>query len=228
VVVADKPGSFWTTLPGILTGLAALITAVGGLLGAVQQFRGDGGGEAATTSTAPTTTSATSTVSGGASARGAPEPARRPSLRRVSASAISGTASSELAPSPQGFTYVVENTLDGDRATAWVEGAAGAGIGQTLEYRFRRRLRLARLRIVNGYAKSEKAFRENARIRDAVLTTAAGTFPLELADHRRPQRVARDFGTTSFVRLSVKSVYPGSEFDDLAVTEIGFDRRASG
>jgi hypothetical protein len=27
----DKP-SFWATLPGILTGLAALLTAIGGLL----------------------------------------------------------------------------------------------------------------------------------------------------------------------------------------------------
>jgi len=28
----DKKGNFWTTLPGILTGLAALITAIAGLL----------------------------------------------------------------------------------------------------------------------------------------------------------------------------------------------------
>ena len=33
----DDKGSFWTTIPGMLTGLAAIITAIGGLLLALSQ-----------------------------------------------------------------------------------------------------------------------------------------------------------------------------------------------
>lgn len=57
-----KSGSFWTTLPGILTGIAAIITAVGGLIAALAAagvFDGDDGGSAD-----PPDTVATTTISG--------------------------------------------------------------------------------------------------------------------------------------------------------------------
>jgi len=41
----DNTKSFWTTLPGILTGVAALLTAVGGLLTAIDWQGNDDGSE---------------------------------------------------------------------------------------------------------------------------------------------------------------------------------------
>lgn len=36
----DRPGGFWTSLPGILTGVAAVIAAVGGLVAGLSQWSG--------------------------------------------------------------------------------------------------------------------------------------------------------------------------------------------
>lgn len=60
--------AFWTTLPGILTGLAALITAV---VGAVAVFQTQGGGDSS-----PATTGEAVTTPDGSSVPGAPSKGR--------------------------------------------------------------------------------------------------------------------------------------------------------
>ena len=56
-----------------------------------------------------------------------------------------------------------------------------------------------------------------------VTDTVATTW--ELADGPAPQTLTRAFGRTSSVRLEVLSVYPGSKYLDLAVSEVSFGAR---
>jgi hypothetical protein len=58
-------------------------------------------------------------------------------------------------------TYGPTNLLDGDPATAWCEGAAGAGVGEAVLLKLPG---AGTLQIVNGYSKSPDRFAQNGRV----------------------------------------------------------------
>jgi hypothetical protein len=192
--------SFWRTLPGIITGLAGLLGAIAALIPVL-----DSGQEPdirqSVESPSPTGVS----------------------LRRSPSGRILVTATSTLpSVTSQGLSYYPTNTVDGDSATAWSEGDAGAGEGESITWRFGKRIMLQRIDIVNGYQKSPSHFAENSRVREALLRTEAGDFRVVLRDIPWPQRIRRSFGNTSFVTLEIKSVYSGSRYEDTLITEVVF------
>jgi hypothetical protein len=139
------------------------------------------------------------------------------------------TATSILPPDPvEGLTYDPSNTLDGDLSTAWSEGVPGHGEGESLTFRFPAPFEIARIDLVNGYAKSPRLFEENSRARDVVITTDTGDLPFTLDDRKSTQRIVPPSGGTSFVRIEVGSVYPGARFEDLSITEVRFWRFGEG
>jgi len=142
---------------------------------------------------------------------------------KVDPGSIQAQASSELPPE-NGLTYGIGNTLDGDTQTAWNSNGSqvGTGVGQVLSYRFAGRVHLRRIELVNGYAKNDSVFRRNGRINAVAITTDAGTFEVSLEDSQQPQTVEQDFGVTKAVSLRVLSVYEGSKYRDLGLTEIAF------
>ena len=74
-------------------------------------------------------------------------------------------ASSSLK-SFKGIKYSAENAGDLNYKTAWIEGVVGYGIGEYLLYRFPpQNPRITKIIVVNGYVKSEKAWRENSRVK---------------------------------------------------------------
>jgi RNA polymerase subunit RPABC4/transcription elongation factor Spt4 len=168
-------------------------------------------------------------TSGGGAATGTPPASRTPAstaateLTRVDPGSIQAQASSELPPAGD-LTYGIGNTLDGNTQTAWNSNGAqvGTGVGQVLSYRFADRVHLRRIELVNGYAKSDRVFGQNARINAVAITTDSGTIEVSLADSRQSQTVEQDFGVTRGVSLRVLSVYPGSKYPDLGLTEIAF------
>ena len=115
--------------------------------------------------------------------------------------------------------------LDSDQWTAWNEGAAGDGVGESLLYEFDKQRNLEKFEIVNGYAKSSKVYVENARIRLARITTATGSNAVILRDVARWQSLRVSKGLTNFVRLEILEVYPGIKYHDCAVTEVRFVER---
>jgi hypothetical protein len=166
-----------------------------------------------------------STPQVGGTATGTPPPSRTASsqVTKVDPAGIQAQASSELPPE-DGRTYEIGNTLDGDTRTAWNSNGdeVGAGVGQVLSYRFADRVHLRRIELVNGYAKSERVYRQNGRINAVAITTDTGTFEVSLDDSMQPQTVEQDFGVTKAVSLRVLSVYPGSRYRDLGLTDIAF------
>lgn len=70
-------------------------------------------------------------------------------------------------------SYSVENLVDGNPATAWVEGVDGYGEGQTLEFCMACNYdyacgaeQISKIHIVNGYAKNEATFKNNSRVNE--------------------------------------------------------------
>jgi hypothetical protein len=116
-------------------------------------------------------------------------------------------------------------TIDGDPSTAWNDGVRGDPTGESLEYRFASPVQLTQIEVINGYDKvvaEGDRFEQNARIRQMTIQTDAGETATELQDTREPQSFAAEFGPTCQVTIVVDSIYPGAEFEDVALSEITF------
>lgn len=68
---------------------------------------------------------------------------------------------SSVLPSQGRFDYGAAQAVDGNRETAWVEGAAGRGVGETLSVDFGQAVALEGFALVPGYVKSGPAFVQN-------------------------------------------------------------------
>jgi hypothetical protein len=86
----------------------------------------------------------------------------------------------------------------------------GSGVGETLTYRFADPLHLARIELINGYAKTAQLYAANGRIRGVDIITNRRTFRATLSDTVHRQRLDQDFGLTQTVTLRVTSIYPGA------------------
>ena len=131
---------------------------------------------------------------------------------------------------PQGANdYTPDNVIDGDIRTAWVEGVPGLARGAQLRFRLPNRVALARIRVVNGYAKSTAVLLDNAAPRTVLIRSDGmrGALRRTLARDSRPQSIRAAFGKTRQVSIEIVSAYRGDRFQDLAISEIWFFATAS-
>jgi hypothetical protein len=141
-----------------------------------------------------------------------------------------GCVSSHLH-SQSGNRYVVQNLFDGNTATAWCEGAAGNGRGETITFEWSDAAPLQGLFITNGYTKSSDIWRKNNRIRDLVVTvwdhswSGPRTTTIRLHDSPLEEQVTLPWHAPSPVRLELRigSVYRGSKYQDTCVSELWTD-----
>jgi hypothetical protein len=130
-------------------------------------------------------------------------------------------ASSVLRPQ-LGNSYGTANLFSNDNAEAWVEGRPGAGIGEWITIEFPE-LRLVRAVIVrNGYQKTRDIFLRNARVRRLRLVFSGGeTEILTLRDSMDLQTLTLASPVRAWwVQLVVEDVYPGTRYDDTAITKL--------
>lgn len=126
--------------------------------------------------------------------------------------------------------YKASNIYDGDLGTAWVEGVKGHGIGQWIEFKnVSARMEgdwcgVGAISILNGYVKSDKAWRENGRIkRLKVYCNGKPKYILELQNSRSSQTFNVDISKGATIRFEILDVYPGTKYQDTAITEIDFN-----
>ncbi|MEZ4319786.1 MAG: hypothetical protein R3F61_19890 [Myxococcota bacterium] len=141
-------------------------------------------------------------------------------------------ASSFLVSDWNRFTenYHPSYALDGNPKTAWVEGVAGDGVGEWLEWRVSpvSGVHRVQLRIRNGYQKSAGLFASNAapaRIRVDIRSSRGVVHSAEIAltdaldwqEHvlDPPEDVAFDT-----VRLTVLEARKGSTYADLCISDV--------
>lgn len=140
--------------------------------------------------------------------------------------------------------YPVENLLDGDPATAWVEGVDGAGFGQVIEIEFSDFL-LSGVAVLNGYTKNADTYYMNNRLHMVrfEMFDAEGN-RMKYYDMRRGfdakpysefdpdvpwtfinflgrwSSVIRPDFTEGMVRITIVETYPGTTYDDTAISEL--------
>jgi len=139
-------------------------------------------------------------------------------IERIAPASV--VASSELAGDEN---FVAANTIDNHEGTAWKDGIEGPGIGETLTYNFSEPVQLVRIEFVNGLDDSpDIPFEANSRIRGATIGTEARNVDVTLADSFEVQGATLQFGETDTVVVRVNSVYPGTQFEDVALSEVAF------
>lgn len=132
------------------------------------------------------------------------------------------TATSYLEEPQYGFVHGPANVADGDLSSAWVEGAAGQGEGESITLRLDGTYALSGFTINAGYQKSADTYYNNSRPAGLRVTFSDGTgVDVSLEDVNGEQRVAFEGAVdTSSVTFTILSVYPGSVYQDTAITEI--------
>lgn len=147
-------------------------------------------------------------------------------------------ASSHLANTERN-TYDVSSISDDDTRTAWVEGVPGYGIGEYIDFIFPiNAARATNVYIVNGYAKNEKTWKNNSRVKSFNLyynneliaivnlkdkmswQSFELPYPIPLRDER--VSIDADYSTTVTLRFMITDVYHGDKYDDTAISALIF------
>lgn len=156
-----------------------------------------------------------------------PKPARSyASCKRVEISGLPANLCVSSVLEPQfGNRYGGSNVIDNNRATAWVEGVDGGGIGQSLMVTFDGLRKIDLVKIVNGYAKNSEIFLKNNRVRQLVVETSGGLRQVvTLMDRDQRQTLdLPDLGEIGWISFEINSVYPGTKYDDTAISELQFE-----
>jgi hypothetical protein len=135
---------------------------------------------------------------------------------------INASASS-IRLAVQANTYYASNAIDGKRATAWIEGAEGAGIGEWIRFDFGREINLHRILWQPGYFKSPAIWNQNNRLATVRAEFSDGTSrELKFVDRMESQKVDVGAVRTRWVKFVITGVHYGSD-PDTAVSEIAFE-----
>jgi hypothetical protein len=132
---------------------------------------------------------------------------------------------SSILPPDHGNTYGLYNLLDGNDATAWVEGSGGQGVGEFLVLEFNAPQSISGLTIRNGYHKSNDLYSKNSRVKEIHLIFSTGDeLDTTLRDTPSEQHVALNRPVQAkWVQLIIRSVYPGWKYTDTAINELRVD-----
>lgn len=154
------------------------------------------------------------------SMRSIPEP-KKSGVCEAGPFGVDYCASSVLPASKTNF-YQPTMMFDGNRATAWVEGDDGDGIGTTITLHFGGERSLVGFEIINGYDKDQRIWAANSRVQEVEASTGDGQVQvITLKDVRGASRFDFDAPVqTSWLRLKINSVYPGSKYKDTAISEL--------
>ena len=129
-------------------------------------------------------------------------------------------ASSSL--SEYNMTHSPSRLMDGDLATAWVEGAAGQGQGESVTFMFRGERQVSGFCINAGYQKSLDLYQKNSRpamLRVSYPAGASESYPL--ADVFAMQDIPlKEPVVASQITFTIESVYPGGKYEDTVISEL--------
>jgi hypothetical protein len=135
---------------------------------------------------------------------------------------ISSSASS-IRLAVQANTYFAANAIDGKRATAWIEGTDGPGIGEWIRFDFDREITIHRILWQPGYFKSPAIWNQNNRLATVRAEFSDGTWrELKFVDRMDSQKVDVGAVRTRWVKFVITAVHYGSD-PDTALSEVAFE-----
>lgn len=123
----------------------------------------------------------------------------------------------------QGGSYGAQNVLDDDPATAWIEGAKGDGVGESLLLTLNKPTKVSQVGIMGGYGKSKNIYFANNRVAELkVVINDSYTITRSLYDAMTLQFL--DVGNYSkevkTIKLMITKIYKGTKYDDTCISEI--------
>ena len=131
------------------------------------------------------------------------------------------SASSTLA-GQGGKNYAVSNLADNDPMTAWVEGKAGYGIGESFTVNA-----LNVNSIFNGYQATPTTWKNNSRVKKfKVYANGKAICLLILKDEMGEQLFelpySAESGENTVFKFEIMEVYQGLKWDDVAISHVDF------
>ena len=120
------------------------------------------------------------------------------------------------------ITYEAGFMTDGDASTAWIEGASAQGAGESVTLRFNSSYKVTGFNIHAGYHESKSIYRKYSRPKRIYVEFSDGSGEsFVLKDKFKEQNIQLSHPVdTQYVTITVESVYPGSEFENMAISEI--------
>ncbi len=114
------------------------------------------------------------------------------------------------------------SAIDGDIGTAWVEGVDGPGIGESLTLNLGVPTDIWSIGLLPGYFASPDLLAANNRLKKVQITLSDGTsLTKEVWDGARVMfTIFDDNHLVDWVRVTILEVYPGTRWDDTAISEI--------
>jgi hypothetical protein len=136
-------------------------------------------------------------------------------------SSFAALEASSVLPADRGGTYVAWAAVDGLPESAWVEGVPGPGVGESITLTFPEPVVVERLGVDVGFDRDADIFAKNNRLERATATFSNGeSVALAFSDSRGVQVIDVEPVETSFVRLVIEAVYPGTKYDDTCLAEV--------
>lgn len=137
---------------------------------------------------------------------------------------VRGTLSASSTLQPE-IAYSVANLFDARKEFVWVEGnKKTSGEGESLTFEFDEPVNITAIQIWNGYQRSDEHFAANARVRDFGFGLQGGeATTYTLRDTKAGQKIelTAPLKGKSFT-LSIQSIYAGSRYKDLAISDMVF------
>lgn len=133
---------------------------------------------------------------------------------------VSVTATSSL--SEYNMTHSPDRLCDGNLSQAWVEGGAGQGIGEGVTFEFDGVYQVSGFVIYAGYQKSADLYQKNSRPAQLNVLLPGGSEEVYfLEDMFGGQNISLNSPvTTDEITFTIRSVYPGSKYEDTVISEL--------
>jgi len=135
------------------------------------------------------------------------------------------TASSQY-PS-DGASYYPENAADGNSNTAWFpKKTQSANKGEWIKFNFQGKHNIQTISIINGWIKNHQLFSLNSRVKRATIAFSNGAkITIALKDQKTPQTFDLGGVSTSWVKIIIEDIYPGTTWNQEAgITDVSFVR----
>jgi hypothetical protein len=149
-----------------------------------------------------------------------------PSVEARNLSPFASPSVSSALPSDRGGTYHAFSAIDGLLESSWVEGVTGPGVGEWITLDFPEAIEIHSIGLGVGFDRDADIFAKNNRVKRATFIFSSGEeVTLDFADVRGMQSVplVRAPGPnikTTFVKMVIQEVYPGSKYNDTCLAEI--------
>ena len=121
------------------------------------------------------------------------------------------------------MNYKVENVIEDNPSTAWIEGVSDDGIGQFIQFSSNNTFRVDKIDIINGFSKNQKTYMKNNRVKKVIIEFSDKSQQVyELEDNNMEYQTI-DIGgiNTNSVKVIIQEVYTnGRVYKDTCISEI--------